>query len=68
MFRKTDKDSYYLTNIQENPINVTFQHVYNIFKYGSTPIMEGQVLIEIPVQIEDNDPFILLKRPQVIFR
>ncbi|XP_031778236.1 integrin alpha-4-like isoform X2 [Nasonia vitripennis] len=62
---KTDKDSYYLTNVQKSRKNVTFQHVYNIFKYGSTPIIEGQVIIEIPIQIEDNDPFILLKLPQL---
>lgn len=64
--RKANESDYYLKSIEQKSANVSFQHTYNVFKYGATPITEGQLLIQIPLSFDGGEPFIVLKTPQVI--
>ncbi|XP_058794393.1 integrin alpha-9-like [Phymastichus coffea] len=61
---KTAEDSYYLTEHRDSN-NMSFQHIYDIFKNGPTPINDGKIIIDVPTSISHGEPFIFIKMPQL---
>ena len=63
--RKAIEKSYYLSNLDSDRSNIVFQHVYQILKFGETPIEEARLVVNLPTAISDSDSSILLYKPQV---
>lgn len=51
-FRKANEEAYYLT-LNEIAQNVTFQHTYQIYKLGASPIEIAQLIVKIPLAFKD---------------
>ncbi|XP_011057896.1 PREDICTED: integrin alpha-PS3-like [Acromyrmex echinatior] len=57
--------SYYLPNLDSDRSNIVFQHVYQILKFGETPIEEARLVVNLPTAIDDSDSPILLYKPRI---
>ncbi|KYN30945.1 Integrin alpha-PS3 [Trachymyrmex septentrionalis] len=62
---KAIEKSYYLSNLDSDRSNIVFQHVYQILKFGETPIEEARLVVNLPTAISDSDSSILLYKPQI---
>lgn len=52
-FRKANEEAYYLTTLNEIAQNVTFQHTYQVYKLGASPIEVAQLIVKIPLTFKD---------------
>lgn len=66
--RKAIEKNYYLFNLDSDQSNIIFQHVYQILKFGATPLEEARLIINLPTTINDSDPLVLLYEPRVGIR
>lgn len=66
--RKATEKSYYLSNLDSEQANIIFQHVYQILKFGATPIQEARLVINLPTAVDDSDSLVLLYEPRVSIR
>ncbi|KAG5336226.1 ITAM protein, partial [Acromyrmex heyeri] len=62
---KAIEKSYYLPNLDSDRSNIVFQHVYQILKFGETPIEEARLVVNLPTAIDDSDSPILLYKPRI---
>jgi len=63
--RKAIEKNYYLPNLDSDRSNIVFQHVYQILKFGKTPIEEARLVVNLPTAINDSDSPIFLYKPRV---
>lgn len=52
-FRKANEEVYYLTSLNEIAQNVIFQHTYQVYKLGASPIEIAQLIVKVPLAIKD---------------
>lgn len=64
-YRKTIEESYYLPNLDKDQLNITFQHNYQILKFGATSIDEARLIVNIPAATEDAGSLMFLYKPRV---
>lgn len=64
-FRKANEEAYYLTTSTESSSNITFQHTYEVYKHGASPIESAQLIVKVPLAIEDLKTLIYIYKPQV---
>lgn len=58
--------SYYLPDLDKEQWNVSFEHTYQILKFGATPIKEAQLLLSIPTAVNNIGPLVsLYNKPRV---
>lgn len=50
---KPNEEAYYLTTLNEIAQNVTFQHTYQVYKLGASPIEVAQLIVKIPLTFKD---------------
>ncbi|XP_071627981.1 integrin alpha-5-like [Temnothorax longispinosus] len=62
---KANEKSYYLFNLDSDQSDIIFQHVYQILKFGVTPIEEARLVINLPISINDSDSLVLLYEPRI---
>ncbi|KAG5327232.1 ITA3 protein, partial [Pseudoatta argentina] len=62
---KAIEKSYYLPNLDSDRSNIVFQHVYQILKFGETPIEDARLVVNLPTAIDDSDSPILLNKPRI---
>ncbi|KOX74187.1 Integrin alpha-4 [Melipona quadrifasciata] len=62
---KANEEAYYLTTSTENSSNITFQHTYEVYKHGASPIESAQLIIKVPLAIEDLKTLIYMYKPQL---
>lgn len=62
---KAIEKSYYLPNLDSDQSNIIFQHVYQILKFGATPVEEARLVVNLPTAIDNSDSLILLYKPRV---
>ncbi|XP_011701218.1 PREDICTED: integrin alpha-3-like [Wasmannia auropunctata] len=62
---KAIEKSYYLSNLDSDRSNIIFQHVYQILKFGATPIEEARLVVNLPTAIDDSDSLVLLYKPRI---
>ncbi|XP_018399144.1 PREDICTED: integrin alpha-9-like [Cyphomyrmex costatus] len=62
---KAIEKSYYLSNLDNDRSNIVFQHVYQILKFGETPIEEARLVVNLPTIIDDSDSPVLLYKPRI---
>jgi len=63
--RKAIEKSYYLSNLDSDRSNIIFQHIYQILKFGATPIEKARLIVNLPTAIDDSDSLIFLYKPRV---
>lgn len=64
-YRKTFEESYYLPNLDKDQLNITFQHNYQILKFGATSIDEARLIVNVPAATEDAGSLVFLYKPRV---
>ncbi|XP_076279994.1 integrin alpha-4 isoform X2 [Lasioglossum baleicum] len=69
---KANAEAYYLSAITDAASNsnfnsnISFQHTYQVYKLGATPIDTARLIIKVPVAITNNsDPLIRIYKPQI---
>ncbi|XP_033341315.2 integrin alpha-5 [Megalopta genalis] len=62
---KANEEAYYLSTIENVASNLSFQHTYQVYKLGATPIESAQLVIKIPTAINYSDPLIHIYKPQL---
>ncbi|XP_029667439.1 integrin alpha-4-like isoform X1 [Formica exsecta] len=62
---KTIEGSYYLPNMDKDQLNITFQHTYQILKFGATSIDEARFTVNIPVATENAGSLVFLYKPRI---
>ncbi|XP_076659028.1 integrin alpha-PS3-like [Halictus rubicundus] len=62
---KANAETYYLSTIKDAASNISFQHTYQVYKLGATPIETAQLVIKVPVAINGSDPLIHIYKPQI---
>ncbi|KYM88635.1 Integrin alpha-PS3 [Atta colombica] len=62
---KAIEKSYYLPNLDSDRSNIVFQHVYQILKFGKTPIEEARLVVNLPTVINDSDSPLLLYKLRI---
>ncbi|XP_018358282.1 PREDICTED: integrin alpha-PS3-like isoform X1 [Trachymyrmex cornetzi] len=62
---KAIEKSYYLPNLDSDRSNIVFQHVYQIMKFGETPIEEARLIVNLPTAIHNSDSPIFLYKPRI---
>ncbi|XP_011863449.1 PREDICTED: integrin alpha-PS3-like isoform X2 [Vollenhovia emeryi] len=62
---KALEKSYYLFNLNSARSNVIFQHVYQISKFGATPVEEAQLVVNLPTAVDSSDSLVLLYQPRI---
>lgn len=65
LFRKANEEAYYLTTLNESSSNITFQHTYQVYKFGASPIEDAQLVVKVPLATEDSTTLIYMYKPQV---
>lgn len=65
VFRKASEGIYYLSSINDNASNIIFEHTYQMYKLGATPIEEAKLIIKVPTAVKDSEPLVHFYRPQV---
>ncbi|XP_031775383.1 integrin alpha-5-like isoform X3 [Apis florea] len=50
---KANEEIYYLTSLNEIAQNVIFQHTYQVYKLGASPIEIAQLIVKVPLAIKD---------------
>ncbi|XP_043283183.1 integrin alpha-8-like [Venturia canescens] len=58
-------DNYYFNHQNEKPSNVTFQHTYQVSRYGATPIFEARISVRVPYKIGDLEFLTITNKPRV---
>lgn len=62
---KASEGIYYLSSINDNASNIIFEHTYQMYKLGATPIEEAKLIIKVPTAVKDSEPLVHFYRPQV---
>ncbi|XP_043529177.1 integrin alpha-5-like isoform X1 [Frieseomelitta varia] len=62
---KANEEAYYLTTSTESSSNITFQHTYEVYKHGASPIESAQLIVKVPLAIEDLKTLIYIYKPQL---
>ncbi|XP_015435254.1 PREDICTED: integrin alpha-PS3-like [Dufourea novaeangliae] len=62
---KANEEAYYLSTIKDAASNISFQHTYQVYKLGATPVEDAQLVIKVPVAINVSDPLIYIYKPQL---
>ncbi|XP_011255360.1 integrin alpha-9 [Camponotus floridanus] len=62
---KTFEESYYLPNLDKDQLNITFQHNYQILKFGATSIDEARLIVNVPAATEDAGSLVFLYKPRI---
>lgn len=63
--RKAIEKSYYLSNLNSDRENIIFQHIYQILKFGATPIEEARLVVNLPTVVDDSESLVSLYKPRV---
>lgn len=63
--RKAIEKSYYLSNLDSDRENIIFQHIYQILKFGATPIEEARLVVNLPTVVDDSESLVSLYKPRV---
>ena len=67
--RKATEEYYYLyPGLEEDLLNVTFRHIYQVLKFGESPLEKAQLTVNVPAAINDSDSFVFLYKPRVGIR
>lgn len=51
--------------MNDNVPNISFQHTYQVYKLGATPIEVAQLVVKIPTIINNSEPLVHIYKPQV---
>ncbi|XP_024225722.1 integrin alpha-PS5 isoform X3 [Bombus impatiens] len=62
---KANEEAYYLTTLNESSSNITFQHTYQVYKLGASPIEDAQLAVKVPLATEDSTTLIYMYKPQL---
>ncbi|KAH0945019.1 hypothetical protein HN011_005493 [Eciton burchellii] len=62
---KAIEESYYLSDLDKDVLNVTFQHVYQILKFGATPVEKAQLIVNIPTFVDNSGSLVFLYKPRI---
>ncbi|XP_076245985.1 integrin alpha-9 [Calliopsis andreniformis] len=62
---KANEEMYYLSTINNNISNITFEHTYQVYKLGVSPIEDSRLIIKVPMAIKDLEPLVYLQTPQL---
>ncbi|KAL6443318.1 hypothetical protein ACFW04_002895 [Cataglyphis niger] len=62
---KTIEESYYLSNLDKDQLNITFQHTYQILKFGATSIDEARFTVNVPAATENAGSLLFLYKPRI---
>ncbi|KAL6254197.1 hypothetical protein P5V15_014819 [Pogonomyrmex californicus] len=62
---KAIEENYYLLNLDYDQPSIIFQHIYQILKFGATFIEEAKLIVNLPIAINDLEPFISLYKPRI---
>ncbi|XP_072751774.1 integrin alpha-9 isoform X2 [Anoplolepis gracilipes] len=62
---KPVEESYYLPNLDKDQLNITFQHTYQILKFGATSIDEARLIVNVPAGTEDSGSLVFLYKPRI---
>jgi hypothetical protein len=54
-----------LSDLDKDVLNVTFQHVYQILKFGATPVEKAQLIVNIPTLVDNSGSLVFLYKPRV---
>ncbi|XP_012234864.1 integrin alpha-9-like [Linepithema humile] len=59
------EEDYYIPALHEDQLNITFRHIYQIFKFGATSLEEAQLVVNVPSAMNDLGSFVVLYKPQI---
>ncbi|XP_015594346.1 integrin alpha-V [Cephus cinctus] len=62
---KANEESYYFSRKNENTLNITFQHTYQIIKLGATPISDSELTVDMPIATGNYSYFLSVYEPQL---
>ncbi|XP_076177580.1 integrin alpha-8-like isoform X2 [Ptiloglossa arizonensis] len=62
---KANEETYYLSTMNDNVPNISFQHTYQVYKLGATPIEVAQLVVKIPTIINNSEPLVHIYKPQL---
>ncbi|XP_076668792.1 integrin alpha-8-like isoform X2 [Andrena cerasifolii] len=62
---KATEEIYHLSTMNYNNSIVSFQHTYQVYKLGATPIEDAQLIVKVPMAIKDSEPLVNLHKPQL---
>ncbi|XP_076636338.1 integrin alpha-8 [Colletes latitarsis] len=62
---KANDEIYYVSAMNNNASNVSFQHTYQVYKLGVTPIEDARLVVKIPTVIDRSKPLVYIYKPQL---
>ncbi|XP_046144309.1 integrin alpha-9-like isoform X1 [Osmia bicornis bicornis] len=62
---KANEEAYYLTTSNDIAPNISFQHTYQVYKLGASPIEDAQLTIKVPIAIRDSKILVYIYKPQL---
>ncbi|XP_043256911.1 integrin alpha-9-like isoform X2 [Colletes gigas] len=62
---KANDEMYYVSAMNNNASNVSFQHTYQVYKLGVTPIEDARLVVKVPTVIEHSKPLVHVYKPQL---
>ncbi|OAD59083.1 Integrin alpha-4 [Eufriesea mexicana] len=62
---KANEEAYYVSTSNKIIPNITFQHAYQVYKLGASPIEDARLVVKVPLAINDSDTLIHVYKPQV---
>ncbi|XP_011336748.1 integrin alpha-PS3 isoform X2 [Ooceraea biroi] len=62
---KALEESYYLSDLDKEALNITLQHTYQILKVGATPIEKAQLIVDVPTLVDESGSLIFLYKPRI---
>ncbi|CAL7946483.1 unnamed protein product [Xylocopa violacea] len=62
---KSNEEAYYLTTINEAVPNISFQHTYQVYKLGASPIEDAQLTVRVPLTFENSKTLLHMYKPRL---
>ncbi|XP_054005734.1 integrin alpha-8-like isoform X2 [Hylaeus anthracinus] len=62
---KAYEETYHLSTTNNNASNVSFQHTYQVYKLGATPIEDARLVVKIPTVINSSESLVHIYKPQL---
>ncbi|KAG7199784.1 hypothetical protein KM043_000447 [Ampulex compressa] len=62
---KANEENYYFSVPQDEAPNISFQHTYQILKFGPTSIDKARLVVNVPTGLRGAIPMVHLYRPQL---
>ncbi|KOC68174.1 Integrin alpha-9 [Habropoda laboriosa] len=62
---KAKEEAYYFTALDEGASNISFQHTYQVYKLGPSPLENAQLIVKVPFAIKDSKTLVHIYESQL---